>query len=621
MQQPLDLKERVAKGSLLMDGAYGTQLYQRGIFINKCFEEANVTRAELVKQLHQDYWDAGARAITTNSWGANAFKLQEHNLHDQLESINVAAVRNARSVVGEEGYVLGSMGPLGVRLEPYGPCTQARAQQAFSEQARALIAAGVDAILLETFVNLDELAVATEGVREACKDIYLIGSTVVREDGTHLSGASIEWVFQKLEQWDLDGIGLNCSVGPLGLQTAIEKVLSQVSKPIFLRPNAGLPRVVSGRQIYLSSPEYFAHFTRHFLKVGIKGIGGCCGTGPEHIRAMSNAMRHGNAMQKSTYVLDVVTEPVTSQQSVAEFEPVDPLERSQWAKKIALGEMVSAIELLPPQGLDPTQILERAAQSKDAGIDVVNIPDGPRASARMSAGLTALLIEEKVGIETVLHYTCRDRNLVGMQSDMLGFQATGLRNMLLVTGDPPKLGNYPDVTGVFDVDAIGLTHMVRDLNHGKDIAGCSIKGVTRFSIGVGVNPGHQDLSYELDRLEKKVAAGAEWMMTQPVFDLKMFQAFLDQLAQRQILIPVIAGVWPLVSYRNAVFMHNEVPGIEIPDEVMKLMADARTPEQARAVGVEVAHRMVQATENLVQGFQVSAPFGRVDLALGVLGRT
>lgn len=617
-----NLKDKIKEGiPMLLDGALGTELYNRGVFINRCFEDANLNNPNLVLTLHKEYINSGAQAISTNSWGANFLKLRAHNLHDQVEAINIKAAELAKTAVGDkEVWILGSVGPLGVRIEPFGPTSFDEAKGYFKKQIGALIEGGVDGISLETFSDISELQQAIQATRELSKDIPIIAYGVIREDGnTHL-GTPLEWVIKKLDEWDVDVIGLNCSVGPVPMMNCVEKIKTLTKKPLSMKPNAGLPKLVDGRQIYMSTPEYMAHFAQEFFQAGVLMVGGCCGTSPEHIKAMSNTMRYASATQGAEHKITDIKLLADDGEKPKALEKVPLRDKSKWSHGLATGEKVYSIELLPPNGIDPSKILERSQAIKDAGIHAINIPDGPRASARMSAVLTSVMIEQKIGIETVLHYTCRDRNLLGMQSDMLGAQAIGLRNMLLITGDPPKLGNYPDVTGVFDVDAIGLIHMVNHLNQGIDLGGGSIGKAASLSVGVGVNPGHRDFDYEMKRFAWKVDAGAEWAITQPVFDTDALFKFLDYIHKHNLSIPIVAGIWPLTSLKNAIFMNNEVPGVIIPDSVMERMAHPNNPEDAKKIGVEIAQEMVETMGNNIQGVQVSAPFGRIDLALNVIGK-
>lgn len=609
-----------AKTPLLFDGATGTELYKRGIFINRCFEDANLSNQNLVLELHQEYVQAGAHIIKTNSWGANRFKLKGHNLDEKLVQVNTAAVELARKAAGDRVMVAGSIGPLGVRIEPFGPTSFEEAREIFAEQISVLAQAGVDLLSLETFLDLAEIQQAISAARKVAPDLPIIAHMTITSDLQSLFGTPIEWIICKLQDWDVDVLGLNCSVGPQPMMSCIERIKGIVNKPLSMQPNAGLPKLVEGRQVYMSTPEYMAHYAKKFLNAGVQIVGGCCGTSPEHIRAMANAIRFARATSTIARSSSLECSSPASFKKVPQSDLRVPFsEKSSWSAKIAAKKRVTSIELLPPSGVDPSVIIAHSKKIKAAGVDAINIPDGPRASARMSAILTAVMIEQQAQIETVLHYTCRDRNLLGMQSDMLGAHAIGLRNMLLITGDPPKIGRYPNVTGVFDVDAIGLTNMVTLLNSGIDLGGCCIGQPCALSVGVGVNPVSRDFEYEMRRFMWKVDAGAEWAITQPVFDLNSLYRFLEYLEKHNLKIPIIAGIWPLVSHKNAIFMNNEVPGIVIPEGIIDRMAQAKTSEDARKIGVEIANTMVEELGDLVAGTQVSAPFGRIDLALQVLG--
>ncbi len=608
---------------LLMDGATGTELYNRGIFINRCFEAANLTDPSLVLGLHKDYIAAGAGAVLTNSWGANEIKLAGHSLEEKTSEINVAAAELARQAAGDDVFVGGSVGPLGRRIEPWGTVSGEQAYRVFHAQIESLMHGGVDFVFLETFSDPAELEPAIRAARSAAPGLPVAASLTINLTGELIHGGSLEEAVQRVDEWGADIIGLNCSVGPQPTLAAIERIRTITARPLSVKPNAGLPRQVEGRTIYMSTPEYLATFTRNFLQAGVQLVGGCCGTTPSHVKSMAQAFRHFIAMDERHAARIVVQSPIAALQQEVPQHELPAVERvpfagkSRWSAKLARGEKVYALELLPPSGVNMAPLLARSQKARDAGFDVINLPDGPRASSRMSTMLAAVMIEQRVGIETVLHYTCRDRNLIGMQSDLLGIHAIGLRNVLLITGDPPKIGNYPNATGVFDVDAIGLTKVARQLNGGIDVGNRPIGEPTALSIGVGVNPVHRNFAYELQRFERKVDAGAEWAITQPMFDPADMYRFLDFIRQRGIRIPIVAGIWPLVSLRNAQFMNNEVPGVSIPETVIERMAQARTKDEALDTGVAIASDLRKELEPHVQGFQISAPFGRIELALRV----
>lgn len=610
------------KTPLLLDGAIGTELYNRGIFINRCFEEAVLSNPGIIKELHKEYVKAGATILSTNSWGANRFKLKEHNLQDKVGEICAKSVELVKSVANDDTIIAGCVGPLGVRMEPWGSVSVDEAVSVFSEQIHALAEAGVDYINLETFADLAEIEQAIVAARKAAPDLPISAGVTINMKSELAMGGSLQNAVRKLDEWGADIICLSCSVGPGLMLSAIERMKKWTNKPLAAIPNAGLPRAIEGRTIYMCTAEYMGEYTKNFLQEGVFIVGGCCGTSPEHTKVMAQAFRQYVAMSHADQSKPIIEVKSSGKQveEVKEKERVPFSEKSSWSKKIAQGERVYTLELLPPSGTEPRKLIESSRRVKEAGVDAINIPDGPRASSRMSAILSSVLIEQEVGIETILHYTCRDRNLISMQSDILGAHVIGLRNVLLITGDPPKLGDYPDVTGVFDVDAVGLTRMVHSLNGGVDIGGRAVGEPTSLSIGVGVNPGHRDFEYEMRRFKFKVEAGAEWAITQPLFDIEAMYRFLDYLNKENINIPIIAGIWPLVSLRNARFLHNEIPGIEIPDEVMRRMEKPASADDAKKVGVEIAHEMQEKLGNDVQGIQVSAPFGRIDLALQVIDK-
>jgi methionine synthase I (cobalamin-dependent)/5,10-methylenetetrahydrofolate reductase len=612
---------------VLFDGAMGTVLYGKGVFINQCYDELSLRSPELVAEVHRAYVKAGAQVLETNSFGANRLRLTQYGLESQVREINLAAVRVARSAAGDKALVAGAIGPLGVRVEPYGPTSLDEARAVFREQAEALIEGGVDLFILETFADLHEIEQAILGARDATPTTPLIAQMTVGEDCHTPYGASVEDVARALDAWGADIIGLNCSVGPQTILECVEKMAAVTTRKLSAQPNAGMPREVEGRKMYMASPEYLATYARHLAQAGAKIVGGCCGTTPDHIRAMSEGIRplqprhagHARHNERKRPRGSVESsDQLTLAEALQGVEPVPFAQRSRWAKKIADGTFVSSVEIVPPRGVDATRMLADVGKLKVAGVDAVNVPDGPRAQSRMGALLTSVLIEQQVGIETVTHYACRDRNLLGMLSDLLGASAVGLRNMLIITGDPPKMGPYPDATAVFDVDAIGLTNLVNNLNHGLDPGGNKIGEPTRFAIGVGVNPAAIDLDHEIKRFEWKVDAGAEYAITQPVFDVEQLEKFLGKI--QHVRIPIVAGIWPLVSLRNAEFLANEVPGVTVPAPTIERMraASAESKERGMAEGIAIAREMLSRVRPLVQGAQVSAPFGKVELALEVL---
>ena len=604
-----------AGGIYVFDGAVGTRFYDKGVFINRSYDELNLTAPDLVGEVHREYVKAGADIIETNTFGATRHKLQQYGLENKLKEINIAGAKLAREAAGDDVFVAGAIGPLDLRIEPYGPTSFDEAKEMFREQVAALLEGDVDLFVLETFSDLSEIQQAIKAVKEAC-DLPIIAQMTIQTDGKTVFGADAEIVAQRLDQYGADVIGLNCGVGPTHILSALEKMRVVTTKKLAAQPNAGLPRDVQGRQFYMSSPEYMSKFAKRFIKAGASFVGGCCGTTPQHIKLIADSVRAVSPRQLKTKKTNIETAKVNDLTPI-DVQVVPAEDRSKWSGKIARGEFVTSVEVLPPKGCDAAKTLDSIRLLVDAGVDAVNIPDGPRAQTRMSAQATAVLVEQQVGIETVLHYCCRDRNLLGMMSDLLGAAALGLHNLLIITGDPPKMGSYPDATAVFDIDSIGLTNMVNKLNHGLDLGNNPIGCPTAFSIGVGVNPGAINLDEEIKRFEWKVEAGAEYAITQPVYDTKQLRDFIKRIEHARI--PIIAGIFPFVSSRNAEFMHNEVPGVVVTPEILSRMRKASdiSKEAAREEGLQIARESLLEVRDLIQGVQVSAPFGNVKYALQV----
>jgi methionine synthase / methylenetetrahydrofolate reductase(NADPH) len=612
-----DLLSRLKQGPVLCDGAMGTLFYANGVFINKCYDELNLTQPDLVRNIHQDYLNAGAEVFETNTFGGNSFRLARHGLADKVAEINRRGAELAREAAdafnlkkAANVLVAGSVGPLGLRIEPLGKTSREEARTSFREQIAALVEGGVDLIMLETFGYLEELHQAILAAREAAPGKQLVAQVTIDEDGNCLDGASPETFTAKLNDWGVDVIGCNCSVGPVAMLEAIERIRRLTDKPLAAQPNAGIPRSIEGRNIYLCSPEYMASYARKFVNAGVTLVGGCCGTTPEHIKAMKAALRMADVKGRTGGF-----RVVTAAKRESTITPPPLAQRSNLGKKMAAGEFVTLVEIVPPKGVDFRKEVEGAKFLKAAGIDAINIPDSPRASARMSNMALCLLVQQQAEIETVLHFTCRDRNVLSMQSELLGAYTTGLHNLICITGDPPKLGNYPDATAVFDVDAIGLVNIVRNLNFGLDVGGNPIGSGTKFLIGVGANPGIVNIDEEVRRFEYKVEAGADYAVTQPVFDIALLEQFLRRIDHHRI--PVLAGIWPLTSVRNAEFMKNELR-VSVPDAIVDRMARAPNAEAARAEGILIAREMLQQVRGLVQGAQVAAPLGRYSSAIEVL---
>ncbi len=610
MPEPLPpFLEFLERNIVVFDGGLGTELYNRGVFINRSFDELNLSNPSLVQEVHRSYVEAGADVIETNTFAANRPKLGHHGFAEQLRAINETGARIAReSAQGK--YVAGAIGPLGIRIEPWGPTSLEEARAFFREQAEALLAGGVDLFVLETFSDLPEIRSAIEGVREVCA-LPIIAQMTLEDDGRSLEGVAPEDFAARLDAFGADVVGVNCSVGPHAMLMAVERMATATAKKLSAQPNAGAPKNIDGRNFYLCSPEYMATYARRFIQAGARIVGGCCGTTPGHIRAIRRAARALAPTVRPRAVRAVVVE------KVPEATPVPRAEKSAFGRKLSEGKFTVCVEVLPPRGVDAHKVIAAAKYLNECGVDAINIPDGPRASARMTPQALAHILQAQAGIETIVHYTCRDRNLLGMQSDLLGAHAIGIRNLLVITGDPPKVGDYPDATAVFDVDSVGLTNMVNRLNHGLDLGGNSIGPPTSFLVGVGVDPGAIDLDREIRRFEWKVDAGAEFAVTQPVFDVAVLERFLERV--RHVMVPVIAGIWPLASYRNAEFMNNEVPGVSVPAATLERMQRADSREAARAEGIAIAREMLEGVRGFVQGVQISAPFGRYDTAIEVVG--
>ena len=606
----------------VFDGAMGTMLYARGFFLNVCYDELSVKEPALVQQVHEEYLRAGAELLETNTFGANPVKLGSYGLAERTEELNRAAAELARRAANSHASVVGAIGPLGLRIEPFGPTSRDEAMALFARQVRGLLDGGVDGFVLETFSDLEELHAGLRAVR-GLSDLPVVAQMTVGEDGATLYGTAPEAFAPQLAAWGADVVGVNCSVGPHGVLEAVERMARVTERPLSAQPNAGLPRAVGDRRIYLSSPEYMANYARRMIAAGARFVGGCCGTTPEHIKKIRDLVATTQPRQAAVAARAAVTAP-------AGVVPVPLADRSHWGRKLADGQFATSVELVPPRGCLPAQLIEQARAVHAAGVDAVSILEGPRARSRMGVIPSALIIERELGgarggggggggLETIIHYTCRDRNMLGMISDLLGAAAAGLRNILIITGDPPVSGPYPDATAVFDIDSIGLTNLVFRLNHGLDPGGNPIGQPTRYVIGVALNQAATDLERELKRLYWKVDAGAEFAVTQPVFDPAQLERFLKRA--EEFRIPVVAGIWPLLSLSNAEFLANEVPGVHVPESVLRRMrkAQERGDDAALTEGVAIARETLAAVRGAVQGAQVSAPRGRVDVALQVLG--
>ena len=601
--------ERLATGTLVFDGAMGTMLYARGVFLNRCFDELNLSNPALVRSIHDEYLEAGADVIETNTFGAHRFKLGPHGFEAQVRTINREGARLAREAAKGRGLVAGAIGPIGKPLAPIGNVKPEEAQEAYREQAEGLLEGGVDLFLLETMPSLDQAKAALAAVRSLTADVPVAVSLTFSEEGNTIYGDTPEDGVRELEALGVPLVGANCSQGPQAMLETIQRMAAVArTARLSAMPNAGQAALVEGRYVYLCTPEYMATWARRFLEVGATVVGGCCGTTPAHVRDLVRSVR----MVAPSKAEVLVRAPVRPKEAPA---PLPREEKSRLAERLGRKFVVS-VELDPPRGADPGLIIERAQFCRENEVDAINVADGPRASARMSAQALCVLLQSKVGIDTILHYTCRDRNLLGIQSDVLGAHALGLRNILAITGDPPKLGDYPDATAVYDVDSIGLIRILDHLNHGCDLAGNLIGPALGIHVGCGADPSRSDAEKEVRRREEKVKAGAEYVMTQPIYDPKTLEGFFSLI--RHLEVPLLVGILPLYSHKNAEFLHNEVPGMSIPDDIRERMRRAGSGEKAQAEGVAIAQEATLAAREMGQGVYVMPPFNRVDLAVRVL---
>lgn len=594
---------------MVCDGAMGTMLYAKGIPLSRCYDELNLTSPQIVKDVHLGYVKAGAEVIETNTFGATRVGLARAGLAAQVREINLAGAQLAREVAGDDLYVAGAVGPLGIHIEPLGPTSLDEAREVFREQIAALVEGGVDLIVVETMSHLEEAHQALLAAREVT-NLPVVVQMTIREDGSTPAGALPEDFTRQLDEWGADVIGLNCSTGPAIVLETLERMAPLTTKKLSALPNAGLPRTVDGRSFYLCSPEYMADYARRFIQAGARLVGGCCGTTPEHIRAIKAAVK-----SLSPTATRITVEPSGKHQRALAPLPVD--KRSRLGERLARGEFPVLVEIVPPKGCDPGREIEGAKYLLEQGAEAINIPDGSGATARMSALTLAAVIQQRVGVDVVLHFSARDRNVPGIQSDLLGAHALGVRNVLALTQDKTQFSPNAEA-GVYDVDAIGLVNVLNNLNRGLDAGGNPLGAQTSFLIGVGANPETLTLDKALRRFQYKVEAGANFALTLPVFDVAKLAAFLRSIEPiTGGRFPVIASLWPLTSFRHAEFLNNEVPGITIPSAIMERMRTADTGDRARAEGVNIAQEILLEIRDLVQGVQIAAPFGRYAMAVEV----
>jgi homocysteine S-methyltransferase len=619
----------VDAGPVVFDGAIGTQLYERGIYINRSFDDANLSKQDLVRSVHEAYLQAGADVLTTNTFGSNRLKLKRHGLEDRVEEINRQGVLIAREVAQDAAFVAGSVGPTGLTPTMLTDAELDEISKAYREQIGALAEAGADIIALETFRQLSEIRIAIEAAKDVC-ELPIVAQMAFDSDLKTGDGADPDRVALLLQQWGADVIGANCMEGPNVLFDVVEQMIGH-GCPVVAQPNAGYPRKVEERLVYMATPEYFGVYARRFFKLGVNIVGGCCGTGPEHIKQISAAARMMGGGRIKVEMAEASRREQREEDGLTEI----PLEdRTQLARKIlrvqhdrvlapfderppiSRDNFVVSVEVNPPSGLNPHKSIESAAMLIDGGVDVINTSDGPRASVRMANGAFAALMRKEVGCEVIVHYCSRDRNLLGLQSDLLGLHVLGLHNLCVITGDPPKVGDYPHATAVFDLDSVGMLRMISNFNQGLDPSGKGVGDVTRFFCSCGAEPAAKDYEREIRRLEQKKAAGANFVMTQPVYDHQVLERFLADIEHLEL--PVLVGLLPLASHRNAEFLHNEVPGMAVPDDIRKRMREAGSGPKARAEGVKIAQETLEMVKDQVVGAYVMPPFGRYTAALEIL---
>jgi methionine synthase / methylenetetrahydrofolate reductase(NADPH) len=598
--------ERLRGGPVLCDGAMGTQLYARGIPYERCFDELNLSEPDLVQQVHRDYISAGAEVIETNTFGANRFKLGRFGLDQKVRDINFRGVkiaREAREVSGQPVFLAGAVGPIGQPLAPIGAISFGEARAAFRQQIEALLEAGADLLILETFPDLDELRQAVQAAREVC-ELPIIAQLSFAEDGKTLTGSAPAEVASALRELGVSAFGVNCGLGPQLAFDVVRQMAVSPDAPLSAQPNAGFPSRSEGRYLYFSTPEYFADYARRFAEAGVRLIGGCCGTTPQHTAAMRQALDSLRPAEVGARApLVAVERAVEAAEPAAEDGP------TPWVQKLQAGKFVVSVELDPPKGLNPTKIVQGARYLAGVGVDCINIGDSPMARVRMSCIALAVLIQRQTNLDTIIHFTTRDRNLMALQSELLGAHALGIRNILALTGDPPRMGNYPNATGVWDVDAIGLVQILKQLNQGIDWAGNSIGRPAAFQIACAVNPIADDLELELDRFQRKIEAGADFAMTQPIYDVNQLLSFLERIGP--VPIPIILGVMPLQSHKHTEFLHNELPGVTIPDDVRERMR--RAGERGMAEGILQAQEFLAEAQRYVQGIYLMPSFGRYEM--------
>jgi len=602
------LRERLQAGIIICDGGIGTYLNQKGVPYDHSFDELNLSKPELIGQIHQEYINAGAEIIETNTFGANRVRLSISGLESKVRQINIKAAkiaRESRDITGQEILIAGSIGPLGKHLKPYGNIGHDTAQDIFLEQIESLLEGGIDLFIIETMSNLDEMEIVVETAKKV-SELPIVAQMTYTAEGKTLLGNTPEEVVSRLAPLGVEVIGANCSVGPQKMLEVIEVLSELGTNYISAQPNAGLPKLHAGRFVYFSSPDYFGEYAKRFAASGATIIGGCCGTTPKHIKAIARALKDIHPIRKEQKGMAEIKIKPVKEKPVSEAV-------SSFLQKLS-HKFVISVELDPPKGTNPNKLIKVAGELKKAGADAVNIADSPMARVRMSCLALAYLIKQNVDIDIVLHFTTRDRNLMGLQSDLLGAHAVGIRDILALTGDPPSLGDYPNATAVFDVDSIGLVSIISKLNSGYDFSGNSVGKPTRFSIGVAANPTSPDIKLEMARLERKIEAGAQYIFTQPMYDLDTINYFLNRISKHSL--PIILGILPLVSYKHAEFMHHEVPGIDVPEIIRQRMKKAG--DKSSEEGALIARELIDKIKGSVAGLYLMPSFGKFDTCVKIV---
>lgn len=602
-----EILDRLRSEVLIADGAVGTTLYAAGFSHRTCFDELNETHPQIIEDLHRDYIAAGAQIIETNTFGANPYRLGDHGFAEKTRLLNRLGAEHARRAAGDVIYVAGSIGPLDRVLEPIGPITLAQARTAFKEQVLGLLDGGVDMFIVETISNLFEMREAIAAIRELC-DLPIVATMTFTEDGKTLIGDKPSQVARALVEYGADVVGANCSVGPQAMLDVMER-MNSATVPLCAQPNAGNARVVGGRFIYLASPQYFADYAVKFVEAGVTLVGGCCGTTPEHTRAIADAVK-GRKPGK----IQVAVSGDGGEEEERIEGPHRGLPFSDFRNNLGKRFQIS-VEIDPPRSYDPGPFIRHAQKLKAAGVDLINVADSPLARARMSAVSMAHLIRRDAGVDVLLHVSCRDRNAIGLQSELLGAHTLGVLNILAVTGDPTSIGDYPFAKGVFELDSIGLSRMVTSLNRGNDLTGRDLEEPTHFLLGVAVNPTSPNLDLEYDRFRQKLDAGAQFAFTQPLFDPATLDQFMNRISSFSH-IPIFVGIMPLRSSKHAEFIHNEIPDMFVPQDIRERMRSAGA--EGAKVGVEIAQRFLLDTQPMVQGAYLMPPFNKFDMAIDVM---